>query len=119
MRHRHLIAKPKRREASARVTGTDEAKKGKKMEVTYDLSIRFTASRELTEEELGTLQLQTIAQVEEPVDGNGEEVTYTTVFYGSDIDRVVTEEDKARAKREAQSGICEGCKQPQRDCLCD
>jgi hypothetical protein len=86
MRHRRLIAKPKRREASARVAGTDEARKGKKMEVTYDLTIRFTASRELTEEELGTLQLQTIAQIDEPVDGNGDDVTYTTVFYGSDID---------------------------------
>ena len=58
------------------------------MKVTYDLSIRFTADRELTEEELGNLQLQTIAQVEEPVDGDGDEVEYTTEFYGSDIDRV-------------------------------
>jgi hypothetical protein len=58
------------------------------MKVTYDLKIRFTADRELTEEELGNLQLQTIAQVEEPVDGNGDDVTYTTEFYGSDIDKV-------------------------------
>ena len=58
------------------------------MKVTYDLSIRFTTDRELTEEELGNLQLQTIAQVEEPVDGEGEDVTYTVEFYGSDIDRV-------------------------------
>lgn len=62
--------------------------RGKEMKVTYDLSIRFTADRELTEEELGNLQLQTIAQVEEPVDGEGEDVTYTTEFYGSDIDKV-------------------------------
>ena len=80
--------KPKRREASARVTGTDEATKGNKMEITYDLTIRFTTDRELTEEELGTLQLQTIAQIEEPVDANGDDVTYTTKFYGSDIDKV-------------------------------
>ena len=58
------------------------------MKVTYDLSIRFTADRELTEEELGNLQLQTIAQVEEPVDAEGEDVTYTVEFYGSDIDKV-------------------------------
>lgn len=58
------------------------------MKVTYDLSIRFTTDRELTEEELGNLQLQTIAQVEEPVNGEGEDVTYTVEFYGSDIDKV-------------------------------
>jgi hypothetical protein len=89
------------------------------MEFTYDLAIRFSTDRELTEDELGALQLQTIAQVEEPVDGNGDEVEYSTEFYGASIDRVVTEEDKARATREFASGICEGCKQPLRDCLCD
>lgn len=58
------------------------------MKVTYDLCIRFTTDRELTEEELGNLQLQTIAQVEEPVNGDGEDVTYTVELYGSDIDKV-------------------------------
>lgn len=119
MRHRHLTDKPKRREASARVAGTDEARKGKKMEITYDLTIRFTASRELTEDELDALKLQTIAQIEEPVDGEGDEVEYTTELCNSSIDRVATEEDKARAAREFASGICEGCSQPLRDCLCD
>jgi DTW domain-containing protein YfiP len=30
-----------------------------------------------------------------------------------------TKEEIARAKRESETGICEGCLQPQRDCLCD
>lgn len=55
------------------------------MKYTYDLSIRFSTDRELTEEELGALQLQTIAQVEEPVDLDGADVDYSVEFYGSDI----------------------------------
>lgn len=30
-----------------------------------------------------------------------------------------TKEQIARAKRESESGICEGCRQPQRDCVCE
>lgn len=89
------------------------------MEITYDLTIRFTTDRELTEDEIDALKLQNIAQIEEPVDGEGDEVEYTTELCNASIDRVTTEEDKARANREFASGICEGCKQPLRDCLCD
>lgn len=89
------------------------------MEITYDLTIRFTTDKELTEDEIDALKLQTIAQIEEPVDGDGDEVEYNTELLNASIDRVVTEEDKARATREFASGICEGCKQPLRDCLCD
>ena len=55
---------------------------------TYDLTVRFTTDRELTEDEKGTLQHQVIAQIEEPVTADGEDVTFTTEFYGSDIDEV-------------------------------
>jgi hypothetical protein len=94
-------------------------KEENKMEITYDLTIRFTTDKELTEDELDALKLQTIAQIEEPVDGEGDEVEYATELCSASIDRVTTEEDKARATREFASGICEGCGQPLRDCLCD
>jgi hypothetical protein len=55
---------------------------------TYDLAVRFTTDRELTEEEKGTLQMQVIAQIEEPVTAEGEDVSYSVEFYGSDIDEV-------------------------------
>jgi hypothetical protein len=58
------------------------------MQKTYDLTVRFTTDRELTEDEKGFLQHQVIAQIEEPVTAEGEDVTYTTEFYGSDIDEV-------------------------------
>ena len=59
------------------------------MQKTYDLTVRFTTDRELTEEEKGTLQLQVIAQVEEPVTAEGDDVTYSTAeIYISDIDEV-------------------------------
>jgi hypothetical protein len=58
------------------------------MQKTYDLTVRFTTDRELTEEEKGTLQLQVIAQVEEPVTAEGDDVSYCVNFYGSDIDEV-------------------------------
>jgi hypothetical protein len=58
------------------------------MQKTYDLTVRFTTDRELTEEEKGTLQLQVIAQVEEPVTAEGDDVSYSVDFYGSDIDEV-------------------------------
>jgi len=59
-----------------------------KKETTYDLSVRFSTNRELTEDEKGFLQHQVIAQIEEPVTLEGEDVTYVTTFYGSDIDEV-------------------------------
>jgi len=52
----------------------------------YELSISFYTDRELTEDELGQLQHDCIAQIEEPTDGQGEDVTYATIFDGSDID---------------------------------
>ena len=52
----------------------------------YEITVKFTTDRELTEEEKGHLQLQVIAQVEEPVTAEGDDVTYSTAeIYISDI----------------------------------
>jgi hypothetical protein len=61
------------------------------MRTKYVLAVSFYTDRELTEEEAGALQLQVIAQIEEPVTLDGDDVDYRTELYGSDIDRV---EDK-------------------------
>ena len=61
------------------------------MKFRYELAVGFYADRELTEEELGALQLQVIAQIDEPVTLDGDDVDYKVELYGSDIDRV---EDK-------------------------
>ena len=61
------------------------------MRTKYVLAVSFYTDRELTEEELGALQLQVIAQIDEPVTLDGDDVDYRTELYGSDIDRV---EDK-------------------------
>lgn len=58
------------------------------MRTKYVLAVSFYTDRELTEEEAGALQLQVIAQIEEPVTLEGEDVDYKTELYGSDIDRV-------------------------------
>jgi hypothetical protein len=56
---------------------------------TYEITVRFTTDRELTEEEKGHLQLQVIAQVEEPVNAEGDDVNYSTgKIYISDIKKV-------------------------------
>jgi len=47
----------------------------------YSLTIDFYTDRELTEDELGALQLQLIAQIEEPVNGEGDDVEYTTELH--------------------------------------
>ena len=47
----------------------------------YSLTIDFYTDRELTEDELGALQLQLIAQIEEPVTGEGDDVEYTTELH--------------------------------------
>lgn len=65
-----------------------ESVKKNQTRFTYDLAVRFSTDRELTEDEKGTLQHQVIAQIDEPVSAEGEDVTYTTKFYGSDIDEV-------------------------------
>ena len=58
------------------------------MRTKYVLAVSFYTDRELTEEEAGALQLQVIAQIDEPVTLEGEDVDYSTELYGSDIDRV-------------------------------
>jgi hypothetical protein len=45
---------------------------------TYSINLVFTTDRPLTEEELDLLRYQVIVQIEEPVDGNGDGVDYTT-----------------------------------------
>lgn len=57
------------------------------MKTKYVLAVSFYVDRELTELEAGTLQLQVIAQIEEPVTLDGDDVEYTTELYGSDIDK--------------------------------
>ena len=42
----------------------------------YKFTIQFTASRELTEDELGLLYSQVMAQIEEPTDEEGDNATY-------------------------------------------
>jgi hypothetical protein len=44
----------------------------------YSINLVFTTDRALSEQELETLRMQVIAQVEEPVDGNGDDVDYVT-----------------------------------------
>jgi hypothetical protein len=61
------------------------------MKFRYELAVGFYTDRELTEEEVGALQLQVIAQIDEPVTLDGDDVDYIVELYGSDIDRV---EDK-------------------------
>ncbi len=57
------------------------------MRTKYVLAVGFYTDRELTEEELGALQLQVIAQIDEPVTLDGDDVDYRTELYGSDIDK--------------------------------
>lgn len=57
------------------------------MRTKYALAVSFYTDRELTEEELGALQLQVIAQIDEPVTLDGDDVDYRTEFYGSDVDK--------------------------------
>ena len=59
------------------------------MRTKYALAVSFYTDRELTEEELGALQLQVIAQIDEPVTLDGEDVDYRTELYGSDVDKEV------------------------------
>lgn len=48
----------------------------------YSINLVFTADRALSEQELDTLRMQVIAQIEEPVDGNGDDVDYVTNLIG-------------------------------------
>ena len=75
------------------------------MKIRYSLEIDFYTDRELTDEEMGALQLQVIAQIEEPVNEEGEGVEYTTEFHSLIIAEVEEENWLHDEEREyAQSG---------------
>jgi hypothetical protein len=61
------------------------------MRTKYVLSVSFYTDRELTEEEAGALQLQVVAQIDEPVTAEGDDVEYRTELYGCDIDKEAQE----------------------------
>jgi hypothetical protein len=44
----------------------------------YSINLVFSTDRALSEQELDLLRYQVIVQIEEPVDGNGDDVDYTT-----------------------------------------
>lgn len=46
----------------------------------YSINLVFTTDRPLTEVELDTLRMQVIAQIEEPVTAEGDDVDYTTTL---------------------------------------
>jgi hypothetical protein len=48
------------------------------MENNYTISISFLTDKELTDDEISMLILQLVAQVEEPVTGEGDNVEYQT-----------------------------------------
>jgi hypothetical protein len=61
-------------------------RKGIEIMKTYEITVRFTTDRQLTETEQEALQTQIVVQVEEPVLLNGENVTYTTAeIYIEDV----------------------------------
>lgn len=45
----------------------------------YKITVNFISNRELTENELGLLDSQVIAQVEEPTDAEGNDAKYHTL----------------------------------------
>jgi hypothetical protein len=46
----------------------------------YSINLVFTTDRPLSEIELETLRMQVIAQIEEPVTDEGDDVDYTTTI---------------------------------------
>jgi hypothetical protein len=56
----------------------DPVDQGLKIMNTYSINLVFTTDRALSEQELDLLRYQVIVQIEEPVDGNGDDVDYTT-----------------------------------------
>jgi hypothetical protein len=50
----------------------------------YSIKVDFKTDRPITEEELGALMLQVIAQIEEPVTLEGDDVDYQTTIIGED-----------------------------------
>ena len=51
---------------------------------TYEITVKFTTDRELTDAEKEALQTQIVVQVEEPTTHEGDDVTYSTaeIFIG-------------------------------------
>ena len=49
----------------------------------YSMNFEFLTKRPLTEDELGLLQSQVMAQIEEPTDGEGNDADYTTCLIRS------------------------------------
>lgn len=54
----------------------------------YELTIAFDTDRILSADELGQLQVATLAQVEDPADANGDEASFRTSLYGCDLLKV-------------------------------
>lgn len=48
----------------------------------YSINLVFTTDRAISETELDTLRMQVIAQIEEPVTLDGDDVDYTTNLIG-------------------------------------
>jgi hypothetical protein len=48
----------------------------------YSINLVFTTDRPLTDIELDTLRMQVIAQIQEPVTVDGDDVDYTTNLIG-------------------------------------
>jgi hypothetical protein len=48
----------------------------------YSINLIFTTDRPISEAELDTLRSQVMAQIEEPVDSNGNDVDYITSIIG-------------------------------------
>jgi hypothetical protein len=46
----------------------------------YSINLVFTTDRPLSDEELDTLRMQVIAQIEEPVTVDGDDVEYSTTI---------------------------------------
>ena len=57
------------------------------MDNNYTISISFLTDKELTDDEISMLILQLVAQVEEPVTGEGDNVEYTTQISTLEIKR--------------------------------
>ncbi len=50
----------------------------------YSINLVFTTDRAITETELDTLRMQVIAQIQEPVTVDGDDVDYTTTLIKGD-----------------------------------
>lgn len=61
------------------------------MDNNYTISISFLTDKELTDDEISMLILQLVAQVEEPVTGEGDNVEYQTKIVS-----VKTEQEKSK-----------------------